>query len=198
VNLLDLAILIIVILIAVRGFYRGIIQEAATLVGIIASFFLAFYYYNELARFLFRFVQNYLVTLYFFSFLLLLGLSFFLFRALGLLLKKMVHLALFGWADRVLGGFFGLIKGVVVVFFLITLLTLLLPKQHWLINQSRLFPWVISLTDQITLLIPGKIKEDFARKKKELREYWEEKQESIKKKQRYFNYDGSHQATRRS
>ena len=53
-NLLDLAILIIVVLIAVRGFYRGIIQEAATLVGIIASFFLACYYYNELALFLLR------------------------------------------------------------------------------------------------------------------------------------------------
>jgi membrane protein required for colicin V production len=190
-NLLDLAILVIVLLIAVRGFYRGIIQEAATLVGIIASFFLAFYYYNDLARLLLRYFQNYLVTLYFFSFLLLLGLSFFLFRALGLLIKKVVQLALFGWADRVLGGFFGLIKGVVVVYFLVTLLTLLLPKQHLLINQSRLFPWVISLTDQITLLIPGKITEDFNRKKKELRDYWEEKQQFLKKKQKYLNHDDS-------
>jgi membrane protein required for colicin V production len=190
-NLLDPAILIIVVLIAVRGFFRGIIQEAATLIGIIASFFLAFYYYNELARFLLRYTQNYRVALYFFSFLLLLGLSFFLFRALGLLIKKIVHFTLFGWADRVMGGFFGLIKGVVVVFFLITLLTLLLPKQHSLINQSRLFPWVISLTDQFALLIPGKITKDFNRKKQELRDYWEEKQQSIKKLRKYPNYDGS-------
>jgi len=190
-NLLDPAILIIVVLIAVRGFFRGIIQEAATLIGIIASFFLAFYYYNELARFLLRYTQNYQVALYFFSFLLLLGLSFFLFRALGLLIKKIVHFTLFGWADRVMGGFFGLIKGVVVVFFLITLLTLLLPKQHSLINQSRLFPWVISLTDQFALLIPGKITKDFNRKKQELRDYWEEKQQSIKKLRKYPNYDGS-------
>ncbi len=76
-NLLDLAILIIVILIAVRGFLRGIIQEAATLIGIIASFLLAFYYYNDLARFLLRYFQDYRVTVYFFSFLILLGLSFF-------------------------------------------------------------------------------------------------------------------------
>jgi membrane protein required for colicin V production len=190
-NLLDLAILIIVVLITVRGFYRGIIQEAATLMGIIASFFLAFYYYNELAQFLLRFFQNYLVALYFFSFLLLLGLSFFLFRALGLAIRKIIQFTLFGWADRVLGGFFGLIKGVVVVFFLITLLTLLLPKQNSLINQSRLFPWVISLTDQMTLLIPGKITEDFNRKKKDLRDYWEEKQRSLKKLGKYPNHDGS-------
>jgi uncharacterized membrane protein required for colicin V production len=90
-----------------------------------------------------------------------------------------------------MGGFFGLIKGVVVVFFLITLLTLLLPKQHSLINQSRLFPWVISLTDQFALLIPGKITKDFNRKKQELRDYWEEKQQSIKKLRKYPNYDGS-------
>jgi membrane protein required for colicin V production len=190
-NLLDLAILIVVVLIAVRGFYRGIIQEAATLVGIIASFFLAFYYYNDLAHFLQRYFQNYLVAIYFFSFLLLLALSFFLFRALGLLIKKMVQFTLFGWADRTFGGIFGLIKGGVVVFFLVTLLTLLLPKQNSLINQSRLFPSVISLTDQITLLIPGKITEDFNRKKKDLRDYWEEKQRSLKKLGKYPNHDGS-------
>jgi membrane protein required for colicin V production len=190
-NLLDLAILIIVVLIAVRGFFRGIIQEAATLFGIIASFFLASYYYNDLARYLHGFTRNYLLGLYFLSFLVIFGLSFFLFRVLGLLINKMVHLTFFGWADRVFGGFFGLIKGGVVVFFLITLLTLFLPKQNTLINQSRLFPWVISLTDQLTLLIPGKITEDFNRKKQELRDYWEEKQQSIKKLQKYPSHDGS-------
>jgi len=190
-NLLDLAILIIVVLIAVRGFFRGIIQEAATLFGIIASFFLASYYYNDLARFLHGYTRNYLLALYFLSFLFIFGLSFFLFRVLGLLINKMVHLAFFGWADRVFGGFFGLIKGGVVVFFLITLLTLFLPKQNSLINQSRLFPWVISLTDQLTLLIPDKITEDFNRKKQELRDYWEEKQQSIKKLQKYPSHDGS-------
>jgi len=190
-NLLDLAILIIVVLIAVRGFFRGIIQEAATLFGIIASFFLASYYYNDLARFLHGYTSNYLLALYFLSFLFIFGLSFFLFRVLGLLINKMVHLPFFGWADRVFGGFFGLIKGGVVVFFLITLLTLFLPKQNTLINQSRLFPWVISLTDQLTLLIPGKITEDFNRKKQELRDYWEEKQQSIKKLQKYPSHDGS-------
>ena len=190
-NLLDLAILIIVVLIAVRGFFRGIIQEAATLFGIIASFFLASYYYNDLARFLNGYTRNYLLALYFLSFLFIFGLSFFLFRALGLLIKKIVQLAFFGWADRVFGGFFGLIKGGVVVFFLITLLTLFLPKQNSLINQSRLFPWVISLTDQLTLLIPGKITEDFNRKKQELRDYWEEKQQSLKNLRKYPTYDGS-------
>ena len=190
-NLLDLAILVIVVLVTVRGFSRGIIQEAATLFGIVASFFLACYYYNELARFLLRYTQNYLVVLYFFSFLLLFGLSLFLFRALGLLIKKMVRFTLFGWVDRLLGGVFGLIKGGVVVFFLITLLTLLLPKQSAFINNSRLFPRVIALTDQLTMLIPGKITEDFNRKKQELRDYWEEKQQAIKKLQKYPNHDGS-------
>jgi membrane protein required for colicin V production len=190
-NLLDLAILIIVVLIAVRGFLRGIIQEAATLIGIIASFLLAFYYYNDLARFLLRYFQDYRVTVYFFSFLILLGLSFFLFRALGLLIKKTVHFTFLGWADRALGGLFGLLKGVVVVYFLIALLIILLPKQHSLVNQSRLFPWVISVTDQITLLIPSKITQDFQRKKQEFRDYWEEKQQSIKKLQKYPSHDGS-------
>ena len=48
-NLLDIAILIIVALMTVRGFFRGIVQEAATLVGLIVSFFLAALYYKNLS-----------------------------------------------------------------------------------------------------------------------------------------------------
>jgi hypothetical protein len=50
---------------------------------------------------------------------------------------------------------------------------------------------VISLTDRMVLLIPGKITEDFNRKKKELRDYWEERQESLKKFGKYPHHDGS-------
>ena len=44
-NILDIAIVIIVVLLIIRGFFRGIVQEAATLLGLIASFLLASLYY---------------------------------------------------------------------------------------------------------------------------------------------------------
>jgi membrane protein required for colicin V production len=191
-NLLDIAILIVAILITVRGFFRGIVQEAATLLGLIVSFFLASYYYSDLSRFLSRFLPGQNLLLSVLSFLFLLGLSVFLFHGFGILLKKVIHVSLLGWFDRVLGGVFGFIKAGVVVFIVVTLLTLALPRTSGLLNGSRLFPWVISLTDHLTLLIPPKIKNDFFRKKQAFIDYWTVKEKNIKKLQR----NPEHEATR--
>ena len=141
----------------------------------IVSFFLASYYYGNLSRLILRYLpdQNFLISL--FSFLFLFGLSVFLFHGFGVLMKKVFQFSLLGWLDRGLGVLFGLIKGVVIVFFLATVLTLVLPKTSTLLNQSRLLPWVISLTDHLTLLIPGKIREDFNTKKRDFFDYWEGK-----------------------
>ncbi len=48
-NFLDIGILIIIALTTIRGFFKGFIQEAAGLLGIIFSFYLASYYYKDLA-----------------------------------------------------------------------------------------------------------------------------------------------------
>lgn len=191
-NLLDIAILIVAILITVRGFFRGIVQEAATLLGLIVSFFLASYYYGDLSRFLSRFLPGQSLLLSVLSFLFLLGLSVFLFHGFGILLKKVIHVSLLGWFDRVLGGVFGFIKAGVVIFIVVTLLTLALPRTSGLLNGSRLFPWVISLTDHLTLLIPPKIKNDFFQKKQAFIDYWTVKEKNIKKLQR----NPEHEATR--
>lgn len=190
-NLLDIAILLIVILITVRGFFRGIVQEATTLLGIVISFFLASYYYGDLVRFLLRYLPGHSLLLGLFSFLVLFGLSVFLFHGFGILLKKIFGFTLLGWVDRIFGGFFGFLKGGLIVFFLVTLLTMILPKTTGLINQSRLFPWVVSLTDRLPLLIPGKIKDDFYEKKKALTDYWEGREAKIKGLQRYPNHEKS-------
>jgi membrane protein required for colicin V production len=191
-NLLDIAILIVAILITVRGFFRGIVQEAATLLGLIVSFFLASYYYGDLAHFLLRFLPGQKVLLGVISFIILFGLSVFLFHGFGLLLKKVIQVSLLGWFDRALGGVFGFIKAGVIVFILVTLLTLALPKTSTLLNNSRLFPWVISLTGHLTLLIPPKIKDDFFQKKEAFLDFWTAKEKNIKKLQR----DPQHEATR--
>jgi membrane protein required for colicin V production len=183
-NLLDIAILIVAILITVRGFFRGIVQEAATLMGLIASFFLACYYYSNLSHFLSRFLPGQNLLLGVLSFLFLFGLSVFIFHSFGILLKKVIQVSLLGWFDRFLGGVFGLIKAGVVIFILVTLLTLVLPKTSGLLNGSRLFPWVISLTDHLTLLVPPKIRNDFFQKKQAFIDYWTVKEKNIKKLQR--------------
>ncbi len=188
-NLLDIAILIIIALMTVRGFFRGIIQEAATLVGLIVSFFLAAMYYKNLSALLVRFVPNHEIILSFFCFVFLFILFILLFNFLSILARKAVHLVLLGWLDRTLGGFFGLIKGAVIVFVLVTMLTVIYPKSGPVVENSRFFPSILTITEKLEALIPFKIKNDFLDKKNILKDFWESKKRDIQKLQRIPKYE---------
>jgi membrane protein required for colicin V production len=183
-TLLDIAILIIVALMTVRGFFRGIVQEAATLLGLIASFFLAALYYKNLTAWLEHFAPNHKIVLSFFCFVFLFILCIFLFNFISILVRKAIRLALLGWLDRTLGGLFGLIKGAVIIFVLVTMLTVIYPKSGPLVENSRFFPSILTITEKLTALIPFKIKDDFLDKKKALENFWESKKRNIRKLQR--------------
>lgn len=189
-NLLDIAILVIVALMTVRGFFRGIVQEAATLLGLIASFFLAALYYKNLAFWLERFTPNHKIILSFFCFVFVFILCIFLFNFLAILARKAIRLALLGWVDRTLGGLFGLIKGAVIIFVIVTILTVFYPKSGPVVEDSRFFPSILTVTEKLSALIPFKIKDDFLDKKKALQNFWDSKKQDIRKLQR-LPQDGS-------
>ncbi|MBI4764571.1 MAG: CvpA family protein [Deltaproteobacteria bacterium] len=183
-NLLDIAILIIVALMTIRGFFRGIVQEAATLLGLIASFFLSALYYKNLSVWLERFAPNHQIILSFFCFVFLFILCIFLFNFLAILARGAIRLALLGWLDRTLGGLFGLIKAAVILFVLVTMLTVIYPKSGPVVEGSRFFPSILTVTEKLSALIPFKIKDDFLSKKKDLQNFWESKKRNIRKLQR--------------
>jgi membrane protein required for colicin V production len=184
-SLFDIGILLILALFGLRGFARGIIQEAATLLGVIVGFFLAALYYGDLANFLNYYFPGYSLLLAFFSFVFLFGLSLFLFHYLAILARVMIRISLFSWADKGFGAVFGLVKGMILIFLLVSLITFFMPKTKSLVEHSRLYPLVYGINQKIALLIPVKVQEDYAAKKRELKEYWEGKERAIKKLQRF-------------
>jgi membrane protein required for colicin V production len=183
-NLLDIAILIIVALMTVRGFFRGIVQEAATLLGLIASFFLSALYYKNLALWLEHYIPNHEIVLSFFCFVFLFILCIFLFNFLAMLARGAIRLALLGWVDRTLGGLFGLIKAAVILFVIVTILTVSYPKSGPVVENSRFFPSILTITEKLASFIPYKIKDDFLAKKKNLQNFWDERKQNIRKLQR--------------
>lgn len=180
-NLLDLGIIIVVSLTTIRGFFKGIIREVTSIFGVIASFFLASMYYKDLSSLLSPFTPDHRTMVAIFGFILIFVLSIFLFHLLAMITRGAIRLALLGWLDRTLGGVFGLIKGVIITFFLITGLMLFYPDSSPILRGSHLFPPVLSLTEKITILIPYKVKEDFSRRKRQLEEYWGGKKQTIEK-----------------
>ena len=136
-----------------------------------------------------RFVPNHKIILSFFCFVFLFILFIFLFNFLSILARKAIHLVLLGWLDRTLGGFFGLIKGAVIIFVLVTMLTVIYPKSGPIVETSRFFPSILTVTEKLTALIPFKIKDDFLDKKKALENFWDSKKQDIRKLQRLPKYE---------
>jgi membrane protein required for colicin V production len=179
-NIVDLAILIILTLLTIRGFFRGIILEITALFGLLISFLLASLYYKSLSFRLARFLSGHEVLLAFFSFALLFILSFFIIRLLARAARGVLRLAFLSWLDRILGGLLGLFKGVVIIMVLITILLFFSPKVSALMRESLLYPSMQTLTGKIIRFIPSSIKEDFQAKRKKWQDYWWGKGQNIK------------------
>jgi membrane protein required for colicin V production len=114
-NLLDLFILIPLVWLCIRGFSKGLIIELATLIGMMLGI-LAAYYLSGYAR---DFIREYFTigenTLKIISYTLIFLAVYLVVYIIGKVIEKSVDLLAMGWLNKLLGGIFGLAKGVVVV-----------------------------------------------------------------------------------
>ena len=128
-TIIDIAVLVIVTISVLFGVMRGLVREVLALVAWVAAFVAANLLTPEIAmllpqamgreeiRLLVSFVGVFVVVL--------IGLS-----VLVILASKLVRIAGLGAADRVVGGVFGLARGVLVVLILVLLAGLTaLPRQ---------------------------------------------------------------------
>ena len=114
-NYLDIAILVILAGFTLKGLLRGLLKEVCSLVGLVAGSFLAFRYHNPLAQWLMDTLNLPSQLCVVAAFLLLFLVTVILFSALGFLLSRVVKLIFLGGFNRVAGGLFGLMQGVVLL-----------------------------------------------------------------------------------
>jgi membrane protein required for colicin V production len=152
-NFLDIIILAAVIFFLIRGIFRGIVREIGSLAGVVLGIWLANAYHPQVAMFLKSFVPpgKYLPFVAFaliFIFVLLLG------NLVGWLFKKLFQKMFLGWVDRILGACLALVKGIVLSYLFIAVVTFLAPQDSSLVTQSRLAPLVVSAYQTMVRLVP--------------------------------------------
>lgn len=110
---LDIVFSVFALIFISIGIKRGFIGEVIRLFAMIGGFFGAFLYYNDLSIVI-QFIKlpSYIRNALSFAILYVaIALSFI---ALGWLIKKIVHLTLLGWLDRLLGALLGFSKTVLI------------------------------------------------------------------------------------
>ena len=142
-NVLDMIIIALMVLLVGLGIFRGFFRELGSLAGLILGLTLA----NLLQPHLTRLLSSLIPSGKFFAllgFALIFAVVFILCNLLGRGLKKLFGKAFTGWANRILGAGLATLKGLIIIYFGIVLLTFFVPSKAPLIAKSRLAPMIIT------------------------------------------------------
>ncbi len=171
-NSFDIVVAIILGFCLIRGIFRGLVKEMASIIGVLAGFYAAYTYYPEMASLLAPWIENE-IYLNLTSFMVLFCLILIIVSILGVVLKYLMKIAHMGWADRVSGAVFGAFKGVLITSVILVTLTAFLPSGSPLIRDSLLAPHINMLSENMARLISDDMYEAFDGKIGELKRIWE-------------------------
>ncbi len=167
-NMLDIVIIVIMIFLIVRGLFRGFFMEIASLAGVILGILLGLRLNPQMTGFLRPHLPSFdEFVLQLASFAIILLVVLVLCNLTGKGLKILLKKTSLGWADKGLGAGLAVLKGIIVTYIAIVILTFLVPSKAPLVARSKLAPWVITSYQSIISLISPDFYQSWKRRFKE-------------------------------
>jgi len=166
-NWLDIILLVILILTAIVGIFKGLVKQVIGLIAVILGLILASLYYEGAAGIFETFINNVLLC-NFLGFLLIFVVVLIAGAVIGHLITKVMKgpLAL---ANRLFGGVFGAVKGVLICGILVfALFSFQVAKPA--LETSVLAPVCLGITRAAINLIPQDLRARFNSSYKQIRD----------------------------
>jgi membrane protein required for colicin V production len=157
-NLLDLGIIVLLILIVLRGYYRGLFQELAVLAGVVGGVLAAAHTHMLLAAKLRPWITNPDYARWA-AFALVLVAVYWCVRLVAYFLQRILYHLYLDVFDRLFGGFFALVKGALLMGFALMLVGLVMPRDSHLLKESRMAPYLMHFSQQALELLPPEFKQ---------------------------------------
>ena len=134
---IDYALIIIIVLSALYGFYRGIIKEILSLVGWVFSYWVALKYSHNLTGLFEGLISNE-GLLYGITFAAILIITLIVCTIVSYVVGRFIKFSGMGFVDRGIGSLFGVVRGLVIVTAMVFFgnMTPLAGGQEW--TQSSL------------------------------------------------------------
>ena len=156
-NLLDFIFIIIVFLSILLGVVKGFVRELFSLAFFIIGVILAFLFYNEVGDLFFkqmknRDVANFIGFIIVFTMVLIVG------SIVTFVIKKAFVVEPLKSIDRILGGVFGLLRGILISAILV-LGFMMFPINDEMLSKSQLSPYLYQTIKIVTTFFPENIKE---------------------------------------
>ncbi len=157
-NVLDLGIIILLGLVTLRGYYRGLFQEVAVLVGVVGGVVVAAHTYLRLAGLLHTWITDPQHARWV-AFAVVFVAVYWLTRLAAHFIQRLLYHLYLDFFDRLLGGAFALAKGALLIGFGLMLLGVVMPKNSHLLKGSAAAPRLTSLAHQTLGLLPPDFKQ---------------------------------------
>jgi len=150
-NEVDAAILAVTVLSFIFGLWRGLVNEVLSLVTWIAALLVARVYSEYLAGLLVNFLENDSVR-YVTAFALIFVIVMMLGTLLNRMLSKLLTITGFKFVDRLLGGVFGIARGLIIVLFVAFISSVFVSQtEQW--QQSVLMPYALVVIEWSRIFI---------------------------------------------
>ncbi len=150
-NYLDILLICILGLFALRGVFQGFIAEAAGLISLLGGFWCAYHFYPQLAPSL-TFVQE-SAWRQIIAYALIFLAVFIVVGIIARLLQKILSLSFMVWLDKLAGLALGLLKGLVICALLLIAIKTFLDDAPFL-QKSTIVPYLKGIIEYLYALLP--------------------------------------------
>lgn len=185
-NLLDIVILVAMIFLVVRGIFRGFFMEIASLAGVVLGILLGLHFYPQMTEILKPHLPSFeIFALQLISFAAIFAAILILSNLVGWGLKTLSKKTFLGWTDKGLGAGLAVLKGILISYLAIVILTFFVPSKAPLVAKSKLAPLIITSYQSIVSFVsPNSYqswKRRFMEQKKKINKVVSEKVEGFTK-----------------
>lgn len=174
-NWLDIVLLIIMTLSVISSLRRGFSRETVGLLATIVAFLAGIWLYDRVGSLLLPYVSSRGVA-NFCGFAVVVTGVLILGALLGHLLSRLLAQIGLSWFDRLLGGVFGFLRGVLLSTALIMAILAFSPgaAAPSSVVESRLAPYVTDTARMFASLAPRELKDGFRRHYEQVQQIWEQ------------------------
>jgi membrane protein required for colicin V production len=173
-NWIDILVLLVIGLSVLSGLMAGFARVGVGFIATILGIFFGFWCYGVAAAYVLDYVSSKAIANLVGFFAIFIGIVL-IGAVVGRLLAKFFKWAGLSWFDRILGGAFGLVRGIVMAAALVTVLLAFAPQPPpRSVVESKTMPYVIDASNIMAALTPREVKEAFQETKDKVKKIWSE------------------------
>lgn len=171
-NGFDLTVLVLTAVLVVLGAWKGIVRILITLGALVAAFVLASRFHQPVADYWVESPADPSAPLRLLAYLAIFVAVMVAGGVLAWAMRKLMKVALLGWADRLAGAALGLVAAALASALLVLPVVAYTPKGESLLGRSRLAPYVAVVADVANQIAPEDLARRYRERIRELRRYW--------------------------